>query len=70
MAHLHDPSRLVGRTVLIVESDTPTRAHIVAAGAGGIELQVGDRRRFIGLDEIQSVEFDADDTHIADASDA
>jgi len=68
MAQLHDPSRLVGRTALIVENGTPIRARIVTAGAGGISLQVGDERRFIGLDELHDVEFDVDDTHIANAS--
>lgn len=69
MAQLHDPSRLVGRTVLIVENGARTRAHVVAAGAGGISLRVDGEQRFVGLDELRHVEFDADETHIADAAD-
>lgn len=69
MSQLHDPSRLVGRSVLLVESGTTTAAHVVAAGSGGITLTLGGEQRFIRRDEMDGLELDADDTHVADAVD-
>lgn len=68
MTQPHDPVRLIGRNVLLVENGTTTSAHVIAAGAGGITLQIGEGRRFLRPEEVSGLELDADGDHVADAA--
>lgn len=53
--------------MLLVENGTAEPAHVLAAGAGGVNVRVGDTLRFIRTADLATVELDADDGHVADA---